>query len=159
VAPGKSVDITASYTGLVGPGYAFVDWGDGKGPQPVQLTTTGTGNNGFSTNGTISAHYNNVPAGGLSGTLWLYDMHGLKAMQNFNVFCTVADDITLKVGEAQDDTLFTPIFLRLPQDFDVTNATFTLTYSASDPNDDSFTQSTTGGDPWTFTPAAGNFAL
>ena len=87
VAPGKSVDVTASYTGLVGPGYAFVDWGDGKGPQPVSLDPTGGSD--FSTNGAITAHYKNVPAGGLSGTLYLYDMHGLKEMQSFHVFCSV----------------------------------------------------------------------
>jgi hypothetical protein len=155
VAPGKSVDVTASYTGLVGPGYAFVDWGDGKGPQPVQLVTTGSGN--FATSGTITAHYDSVPANGLSGTLYLYDMHGLMAMQTFGVICGYT--ATLTMGTAADPSLFTPIFLDIPNSFDDTDGTFTLTYSASNPANDTITGSGTNSDPYGYTPAPGAYTI
>ena len=154
VAPGKSVDVTASYTGLVGTGYAFIDWGDGKGPQPLGAT----GGGAVPTSGSISGHYDNVPATGLFGTLYLYDMHGKMALQHFQIACSTPG-VLLTLGIAKNVTLFTPIFVDIPDSFDESNATFTLTYSASNPADDAVAGSGTKADPYVYTPAPGNFTI
>ena len=154
VAPGKSVDVTASYAGLVGAGYGFIDWGDGKGPQPLGAV----GGGAVPTSGSVSGHYDSVPDTGLFGTLYLYDMHGKWVSRGFDIFSGDAVS-ALTLGIAEKKSLFTPMFLDIPNSIDESGATFTLTYSASNPNNDTVTGSGTFSDPDAYTAAAGAFTI
>ncbi len=162
VTPNSGVTVTATVHGLdirdlLTDGgslknYAFVDWGDGLGKVPAQLTVDADGN------GSVSAHYDHVPAGGLAGTLYVYDEHGNEFETDFSVKADLPA-ATLTVGVAETDVPFTPMYLKVPGNFNPANATFTFTYSASNPANDSQSGSGTDADPYVYTPAPGDFTI
>ena len=136
---------------------AYVDWGDGKGPQPAQLTANNYDDQtGGKWSATVSAYYQNVPETGVQGRLIVYDEHGNEFSQLFHV---KADLPRLTVGQAEYQGAFTPIYLKVPAGVITDGAKFTFTYSESDPTKDVITGSATMDDPAVFTPAPGDFTI
>ena len=153
VAPGKSVDVTASYAGLVGTGYGFIDWGDGKGPPPLGATGGGAVPAPAQSAG-ITPACRIVACSGRSICMTCTARWFGRALMYY-----AAMQPTLTIGVAENPSLFTPVFLNIPNSFVETGGTFTLTYSASNPNNDTVTGSGTDADPYDYTPAAGDFTL
>ncbi len=162
VTPNSGVTVTATVHGLdirdlLTDGgslknYAFVDWGDGLGKVPAQLTVDADGN------GSVSAHYDHVPAGGLAGTLYVYDEHGNEFDTDFSVKADLPT-ATLTVGVAMNQEQFTPLFLHLPANFNAAIATFEFEYFASNPVNDAISGAGTDAEPYSYKPSPGDFTL